>query len=79
MQFPKLTDPADFDGPVSEFDFKLILEWALADGGGGLPSVSARPFAAWLDENWNEFDDGEDKLTNKDVLEGALGHWTGRS
>ena len=77
MQFPKLTDPADFEKQA--FGFDLIYAWALADGGGGLPAVSARPFAVWLDDEWNEFDDGEDKLTNKDVLEGALEHWTGRS
>jgi len=75
MQSPKITGPADFEKQA--FGFDLIYAWALSDG--GLPAVSARPFAVWLDENWNEFDDGEDKLTNKDVLEGALEHWTGRS
>lgn len=53
-----------------------IREWA--EDAGGLPAVSARPFAAWLNEvfyEWNE--DGE--LTNEQVLKGARAHWVGEA
>jgi len=68
---------ADFESAV--FGYFDMLVWAKADGGGGLPDVSARPFAAWLDGSWNDYDDGEGKLTNEDVLKGALAFWTGRA
>lgn len=55
-----------------------ILEWAQSDEGGGLPTVSAEPFAAWLDAEWNEFDQGDETQTNEDVLKGALAFWTGQ-
>jgi hypothetical protein len=77
MAKAKLTDLADFENQV--FTQDMILEWAKSESGGGLPSVSARPFAEWIDRSWNDFDDGEGKLTNEDVLKGAQEFWTGRS
>lgn len=53
-----------------------IREWA--EGDGGLPAVSARPFATWLNEvfyDWNE--DGE--ATNEQVLKGARAYWVGEA
>lgn len=42
-----------------------------------LPPESARPFAGWLHEFWNDFnEDGE--LTNGAVISGALAHWRGQ-
>ena len=73
----KITDLADFEGQV--FDKSEILAWATSDQGGGLPSVSARPFAAWLDGMWNQYSDESGTQTNEDVLKGALSFWTGRS
>ncbi|WP_086559953.1 hypothetical protein [Streptomyces africanus] len=52
-----------------------IREWA--EGDGGLPAVSARPFAAWLDEEaFYDFNEDGDK-TNEEVLKGARAHWVG--
>lgn len=42
-----------------------------------LPPVSARHFAAWLDEEWNGFNEDGD-LTNGQVLAGALAYWRGQ-
>lgn len=59
--------------PLSRND---IREWA--EDEGGLPAVSARPFAAWLDENFYDFnEDGE--ATNEQVLKGARAHWVGEA
>ena len=72
----KVTDLADFEDAV--FGYRLIKEWAMSDEGGGLPSVSARPFAAWIDSEWNGFDDGSGTQTNEDILKGALDFWRGQ-
>ncbi len=72
-----LTSLANFED--DGFAYFKILNWADSDTGGGLPYVSALPFAHWLNNAWNDFDDGEGKLTNEDVLKGALDHWTGKS
>lgn len=42
-----------------------------------LPLVSARPFAAWLDAEWNGFNEDGD-LTNGQVIAGALAFWRGQ-
>lgn len=70
-----LTSVANFEEAV--FTEDMILQWAQADTGGGLPAPSALAFASWLDSTWNDYDDGTDKQTNQDVLTGALAHWTG--
>lgn len=72
-----LSDLADFQD--DNFDEAAILKWAMSDTGGDLPRVSARPFASWLNEEWNSFSDDSGTLTNEDVLKGALAHWTGAS
>lgn len=53
-----------------------IREWA--EGDGGLPAVSARPFATWLDEIFYDWNEGGE-LTNGDVLKGARAHWVGEA
>lgn len=72
-----ITDLAEFEDEV--FDEKDILDWATSGTGGGLPDVSAQPFAAWLNNTWNEFGDEDREQTNEEVLKSALDHWTGRS
>jgi hypothetical protein len=42
-----------------------------------LPEESARPFAAWLDECWNEWNEDEDKTVGE-VIAGALAYWRGQ-
>lgn len=68
---------ADFED--DSFDEQAILTWASSDAGGALPAVSAHPFASWLNEAWNDFDDESGAQSNEDVLKGALDFWTGRS
>ncbi len=80
MALPDLDDqllnaPANFE--ETEFGEDEILAWARHDQGGGLPFPAARPFAGWLDRNWNEFVDPEKDQSNLDVLWGALDDWTG--
>lgn len=41
-----------------------------------LPAVSARPFSAWLDECWNDWNE-DGWLTTGAVIIGALAHWRG--
>lgn len=41
-----------------------------------LPPYSAKPFAAWLTEVWNAFNEDGD-MTNGQVVEGALADWRG--
>ncbi|GAA5033260.1 hypothetical protein [Streptomyces siamensis] len=45
---------------------------------GELPEYSARPFASWLYEVWNDFNEDGD-LTNGQVIEGALAGWRGNA
>lgn len=54
-----------------------IREWAEDSAGGGLPAVSARPFAAWLDEEAFYDFNGDGDKTNEQVLKGALFYWVG--
>lgn len=73
---PALTDQVDFDS--DDFGYAEIVQWALSSTGGALPECSARPFAIWLDADWNSFEGDEDvPLTYLDVLNGALDTWTG--
>ena len=74
---PGLNDLADFEDIT--FPYHRILNWARNDDGGGLPDVSAEPFAAWLNQEWSDYDDGSGKMTNEDVLKGALAFWTGQA
>jgi hypothetical protein len=53
-----------------------IRDWAEAEDGGTLPEPSARAFALWLNEEWNDWtEDGE--TTVKDAFEGAVAQWCG--
>jgi hypothetical protein len=73
----KITDLADFED--DGFDYYKIKNWTESDTGGGLPAVSAQPFANWINNQWNDFDDGSGTQTNEDVLKGALAFWTGQA
>lgn len=42
-----------------------------------LPAVSARPFAAWLHQDWNDWNE-DGALTNGEVISGALDYWRGK-
>jgi hypothetical protein len=74
----KITDLADFEDP-DQFGQPEIFKWATSDTGGGLPAVSALPFSSWIDNQWNEYDDGSGTQTNEDVLKAAVAFWTGRA
>lgn len=71
-----ITDLAEFEYGL--FGYNLIKRWALSDTGGGLPAVSAHPFADWLNDSFNDFDDGSGTQTNEDILKGALDFWRGQ-
>lgn len=43
---------------------------------GTLPPYAARPFADWLAQYWNDFNEKGDK-TNGGVIEAALPDWRG--
>lgn len=66
---------ADFEEDL--FDEAAIRKWAIETG--DLPVFSAEPFARWLDQAWNDYDDGSGTLTNEDVLKGALAEWKGEA
>lgn len=55
--------------------FGMIHEYVTSNG--ELPEESARPFAAWLDEAWNEWNE-DGRLTNGEVIAGALAYWRGQ-
>jgi hypothetical protein len=74
----ELTDLAVFHGDDSHgdaFSYTEIKKWALEY----LPEVSASPFATWLDQVWDDYDDDSGTQTNGAILQGALSFWTGRS
>ncbi len=64
----------DERGEVQPVDEGMILSYVLKTR--KLPEVSARPFARWLDSEWNEFNDGT--FTNGAIIDGALGFWRGK-
>lgn len=43
-----------------------------------LPRYSAKPFAAWVWESWNDFND-DGTQTNGQVIVGALADWRGNA
>lgn len=59
--------------PVTEM---MIYEHVIASG--ELPRESAKPFAAWLHESWNDWNEDGD-LTNGKVIAGALAYWRGQA
>jgi len=67
--------PADFEKP--EFGYLKIRDWAESIEGGSISLASAKAFANWLNQAWNDYGDSDDLQTNEDVLYGALSDWTG--
>lgn len=68
-------DERDERDGVQEVDEVMIRVHILDEG--TLPDYSARPFAAWLHMYWHEFDEGNDTMTNGDVIAGAVTDWCG--
>ena len=61
---------------VQEVNAEMICEYVISSG--ELPRESAEPFAAYVHEAWNEYnEDGE--LTNGQVIAGALAYWRGHA
>lgn len=61
---------------VQEVDTQMIFEWVITEH--MLPDYSARHFAEWLHENWNDFAESADGLvTNRSVIHGAVTEWCG--
>lgn len=56
--------------------YSHALDWALDPDHGGLPRSSAKAFADWLDNVWDEWTE-DPTTTTKDVLEGAVTDWCG--
>jgi hypothetical protein len=68
-------DPEHDERPeVQSVSEEMIFEYVTEEL-KALPPYSARPFAAWLDENWNQFT--EEEITVGDVIRGALADWRG--
>jgi hypothetical protein len=67
LKLPAANAPLDWGG---------IYDWATSENGGQLPGESARAFASWLDENWNEWTDDEESTVGS-VLDGAVTEWCG--
>jgi len=67
-------DELDERPEVQGVSYSMILEYIIDSD--ELPGVSARPFARWLNEEWNGFNEDGD-ATNGDVLQGALLFWRG--
>jgi hypothetical protein len=53
-----------------------IQAWALDPEHGGLPDLSGRSFANWLDNEWEQWTE-EPERTVEDVLKGAVTQWCG--
>lgn len=69
-------DPAAPATDVAEGAEEAIFTYVFRDL-NALPVHSARPFAAWLDETWNEFNEDEDQTVGE-VIAGALAYWRGQ-
>lgn len=67
-----LAQPGDRVGEV----YLRALEWAEDPEMGALPHESAKAFALWLDETWNDW--AEDPgVTVRQIFEGAVEQWCG--
>ena len=71
-------DTLDNRDGVQYVDEDMIFDYVTGEE-NALPEYSARPFAAWLDENWSQYTDDprEGLLTNRDVIASALVDWCG--
>lgn len=68
-------DELDTRPGVQEVDAGMILAYVLKEE--ELPEESARPFAEWIYQAWGDFHSGEEIVTNRDVIYGALNDWCG--
>lgn len=66
----------DLPAFATEVEWSDIQDWASEPGGGSLPDESARAFATWLNEVWDDYTE-DATSTVKDVLEGAVTQWCG--
>lgn len=63
-------------GVQVDVDEDMIYDYVV--GIEALPPVSARPFAAYIDENWFNYNEEPGDLTNEKLIEGALAYWRGQ-
>lgn len=68
------TELDERDG-VQEVSAGMIREYVIAEN--ELPPESARPFAAYLHEVWNDYNE-DGTATNGEVIAGALAFWRGQ-
>lgn len=73
------SDPDDTRPGTVDVDEAMILDYVYTPDGPSILHVreSAEAFAAWANALWFEYHDGEDNVTNKDVLDGMLADWRG--
>lgn len=76
---PAQWDSEDDRPGAVEVDYNMILDYVYSPNGDCiLPRrESAVAFAAWANEVWFDFHDGEVSTTNKDILDGMLADWRG--
>lgn len=55
---------------------EFMIQWYVIES-SELPAESAEPFAVYLNQNWNDYND-EGNLTNGEVIAGALAFWRGQ-
>lgn len=68
-------DELDARPDVQEVDEDMIFAYVMKEE--ELPECSARPFAAWLNSIWTELHSGEQIVTNRDIIHGAIVEWCG--
>jgi len=76
LKIPDVRKLLDEPGATTLVDWSQIRDWASDPDLGGLPAASARAFATWLNENWNNWTEDEE-ATVRSILEGAVTDWCG--
>jgi len=76
LKIPDVRKVLNQPGAATLVDWSQINDWASDPDLGGLPTASARAFATWLNENWDDWTENEE-ATVKDILEGAVTDWCG--
>lgn len=66
---------SDAHNDLASDPYSKIFAWAQDPEHGGLPERSARGFADWLSNGWDDW--CEEPIKVKDLLEGAVTQWCG--